>query len=136
MRASGVLCLLFFSAFACTAHADLMARVEHGYADSNGVNIHYVSIVPCLANSLNYDEPKNVKNKALPDGQVGTFPRDATRLLAFMGHPKGASHGPSGCVAILDKVPDIAFGSRANLRLANAQSKDCARLCQRTRGTR
>ncbi len=51
--------------------------------------------------SLLYDEPKIVKSKAHSAGQVGTFPRDATQLLAILGHPKGASHGAPGVVVPL-----------------------------------
>ena len=47
-------------------------------------------------NSFNYDEPRNVKNKAFPAAHVGTLARGTTRLLAFLGHPKGAPRKPCG----------------------------------------
>ena len=71
----------------------------------------------CLINSLNYDEPRNDKNKAHSAGQVGTFPRDATRLLAFLGHLKGAplfseKGGAYGFVAPLGNGATMAGGTR------------------------
>ena len=76
-------------------------------------------------NSLNYDEPRNVKNKAFPAAHVGTLARETTRLLAFLGHPKGASRKPCGAalsaegsVVPLGKVPDLSVETRLATELA------------------
>ncbi len=65
-----------------------------------------------LIDSLIYDEPKIVKSKAHSAGQVGTFPRDATQLLAILGHPKGACHGAPGVVAPLGHGTTIPCETR------------------------
>ena len=57
-----------------------------------------------LISLLNHDEPRNVKNKAFPAAHVGTLARETTRLLAFLGHPKGASRKACGVVVPLGKV--------------------------------
>ena len=68
--------------------------------------------MPCPANYLGSDEPKIVKSKAHSAGQVGTFPRDATQLLAILGHPKGVPHRVCGVVAPLDNGTTIPFEPR------------------------
>ena len=55
---------------------------------------------------MNYDEPRNVKNKAFPAAHVGTLARGTTQLLAFRGHPKGTPRKPCGVVVPLVKGPD------------------------------
>ena len=69
-------------------------------------------------NSLSYDEPRNVKNKAFPAAHVGTLARGTTRLLAFLGHPKGASRKACGVVVPLGKVPDLSVETRLATDLA------------------
>ena len=43
-RASLLMSLFFASVLAIPCHADIWNEVEHGYADSNGVKIHYATI--------------------------------------------------------------------------------------------
>ena len=65
-----------------------------------------------LINSLNYDEPKDAKNKAHSADNVGTLSRDATQLLASLGHLEGAPHKVCSVVVALGKVPDLSVRPR------------------------
>ena len=43
-RLKNFIALAFFSSFIVAAQADILDEVEHGYADNNGVKIHYATV--------------------------------------------------------------------------------------------